>query len=55
MDKKQTRKTVSVLFAAVVAITAFQNGSGIVVSLGAGILGGAAYYLISRFVIDSLF
>ena len=53
MDKKQTRLVMAALFAAIIAITVFRNGKGAFVSLGAGIMGGGIYYLVSRFVIDS--
>ena len=53
MDKKQTRLVMAALFAAIIAITVFQNGKGAFVSLGAGIMAGGIYYLVSRFVIDS--
>ena len=53
MDKKQTRLVMAALFAAIIAITVFRNDRGVFVSLGAGIMGGCIYYLVSRFVIDS--
>lgn len=47
MDRRG-RLAVSAVFAIAIGTSVWQGGSGIVVSLGAGVLGGAILYLMGR-------
>ena len=52
MEKRQKRLAASLVFGIVIAYSVHAGGRGWGVALGAGVLGGAVYYLVSRFVID---
>ena len=51
MDKNH-RLAVSGVFAVIIAWSVLSNGKGWIVSIGAGLLGGALYWLISRWILD---
>ena len=44
--------TVCAVFALVICYGVFRNGNSVVVSLGAGALAGAVYWLVSRWIMD---
>ncbi|MBQ9493231.1 MAG: hypothetical protein IJR54_05785 [Oscillibacter sp.] len=52
MNGKNSRLAVSGVFAVIIAWSVLSNGRDWVVSLGAGALGGALYWLVSRLIFD---
>ena len=52
MKNRESRLAVSAAFAVIIAFTVSNNGRGFIVSVGAGLLGGALYYFISRLILD---
>lgn len=52
MDKKSGRNAVSGVFGVIIAWSVLSNGRGWIVSIGAGLLGAALYWFISRLIFD---
>lgn len=52
MKNRESCLAVSAAFAVIIAFTVWNNGRGLIVSVGAGLLGGALYYFISRLILD---
>ena len=52
MDKKNHRLAVSGVFGVIIAWSALSNGKGWVVGIGAGLLGAALYWFVSRLIFD---
>ncbi len=52
MNRKESRLAVSCVFGLIIAWSARSAGNGWVVSLGAGLLGGAVYWFVSRLIFD---
>jgi hypothetical protein len=52
MDRKESRLAVSGVFGVIIAWSVLSNGKGLVVGVGAGLLGAALYWLISRLIFD---
>ena len=52
MGSKDSRLAVSGVFAVIIAWSVRSAGNGWIVSLGAGLLGGAVYWLVSRLIFD---
>lgn len=52
MNRKESRLAVSGVFAVIIAWSVRSAGNGWIVSLGAGLLGGAVYWLVSRLIFD---
>ena len=50
MDRRNKRLAVSGVFAIIIGFSVHQSGSGLVVSIGAGLLGGVVYYFVSGFI-----
>ncbi len=50
MGRHPAREGGAVIVGLVVAVSAWQNGSSLLVTLGAGLLGAAVYYLVSGWV-----
>ena len=52
MKSRDSRLAVSGVFGVVIAWTALSNGKGWIVGIGAGLLGAALYWFVSRLIFD---
>ena len=50
--KNDTRRLLVTLFTSIITTTVYQRGKGPLISMGAGVLGGVMFYLVSRYVLD---
>ena len=52
MDKQNNRLAVSGVFGVVITWSVLSNGRGWVVAIGAGLMGAALYWFVSRLIFD---